>query len=51
MNSKKEDRNGRTEKIFDIEAEEEDHKSIDKDNFAHVDETREYRILDFIQYE
>ena len=50
---KKGNRNERKEKIFDLDAEEEDHKSIDSDNFSDL-KNPEYiqpRVNEFIHYE
>jgi hypothetical protein len=53
---KKANRNERKEKIFDLDAEEEDHKSIDSDNFSDLknpsyQEYMQPRVNEFIHYE
>ena len=53
---KKANRNERKEKIFDLDAEEEDHKSIDSDNFSDLknpsyQENMQPRVNEFIHYE
>ena len=53
---KKGNRNERKEKVFDLDAEEEDHKSIDSDNFGDLKipsyhENMQPRVNEFIHYE
>jgi hypothetical protein len=53
---KKGNRNERKEKVFDLDAEEEDHKSIDSDNFGDLkipsyQENMQPRVNEFIHYE
>ncbi len=53
---KKGNRNERKEKVFDLDAEEEDHKSIDSDNFGVLkipsyQENMQPRVNEFTHYE